>query len=568
MFTPVRPAAAAISLAAAVAVLLALPPAAPVAARPADPLPPDLALVPADAVGFVSVRVPVVWKHDILKGLRETVAAAGPKAVAAFEKQFYPSLATVDRVTVVGRRPWVDRPPSIVGIITFTEPVDREKFRKLYAADAAEEKTGGKSIYTDPANDIALAFPDDKLVVVGDPAGVAAVVAGPAKADGPLAPAVKLAAGGRAVVAAFNARAVPDLPRDFPGLPADVKPLLAADQVVLTIDLATPDPVVEARAVYADEDAATAAAAGLKAAAGLARGALATARKQFEDTLSDGAGRGPRPLHEAGDAAAALAGIGGMNQLDALLDNLPVKRTGPALVATVTTPPGVTRILGYYSATLGMLLPAVKNVREAAARVTGQNNLKQIGLAMHNYESAYGRFPAAAICDKDGKPLLSWRVAILPYIEQNSLYQEFKLDEPWDSEHNKKLIPKMPKLYVCPRAPVGEGKTVYKVFVGKGAMFETEKSGPITSITDGTSNTIMAIEGGEAVTWTKPDDIPFDPAKPLPDLSLPTGIKRVSVVLGDGSVRVLDLNKVKEAVIKLLIQKDDGQVIPPEAFEP
>src|SRR5262245_11036025 len=72
-------------------------------------------------------------------------------------------------------------------------------------------------------------------------------------------------------------------------------------------------------------------------------------------------------------------------------------------------------------------------------RRASANNLKQIGLALHNYHDTYGKLPPAAICDKAGKPLLSWRVAILPFIEQNALYKQFKLDEPWDSEHNKKL---------------------------------------------------------------------------------------------------------------------------------
>ncbi len=78
------------------------------------------------------------------------------------------------------------------------------------------------------------------------------------------------------------------------------------------------------------------------------------------------------------------------------------------------------------------------------------NNLKYIGLAMHNYLDANSHFPPAASVDKAGKPLLSWRVMILPYIDQDQLYKQFHLDEPWDSEHNKKLIDKMPQIYASP----------------------------------------------------------------------------------------------------------------------
>ena len=118
---------------------------------------------------------------------------------------------------------------------------------------------------------------------------------------------------------------------------------------------------------------------------------------------------------------------------------------------------------------VALLLPAVQSAREAARRAQCVNNLKQIGLAMHNYQSANNAFPRPAITDKDGKPLLSWRVAILPYIEQQELYNKFKLDEPWDSPHNKALIKEMPPIYVCPsRANVEPGTTTYRVFVGQG----------------------------------------------------------------------------------------------------
>src|SRR5262249_30142494 len=99
--------------------------------------------------------------------------------------------------------------------------------------------------------------------------------------------------------------------------------------------------------------------------------------------------------------------------------------------------------LPFGSAFLGAKL----KVQGAASRTRSANNLKQIGLAMHNYHDVNGAFPPAAVCDKTGKPMLSWRVLILPYIEQDALYKEFKLDEPWDSEHNKKLLAKMPKVY-------------------------------------------------------------------------------------------------------------------------
>ena len=165
---------------------------------------------------------------------------------------------------------------------------------------------------------------------------------------------------------------------------------------------------------------------------------------------------------------------------------------------------------------VGLLLPARMASNEAARRAQCTNNLKQIGLAYHNYHAATNAFPAPAIADKDGKPLLSWRVAILPYVEQQELYNKFKLDEPWDSPHNKALIKEMPPVYLCPsRKNPAEGTTTYRVFVGDGAMFQEGQGTPLEAITDGTSNTVMVVEATDAVPWTKPDDLKFDPnAKP------------------------------------------------------
>jgi len=97
---------------------------------------------------------------------------------------------------------------------------------------------------------------------------------------------------------------------------------------------------------------------------------------------------------------------------------------------------------------LNAMLPAVESAREAARRAQCTNNLKQIALAMHEYHDMNNTFPAPAIADKQGKPLLSWRVAILPYLDQKPLYSKFKLDEPWDGPNNKALLKEMPSTYV------------------------------------------------------------------------------------------------------------------------
>jgi len=160
-------------------------------------------------------------------------------------------------------------------------------------------------------------------------------------------------------------------------------------------------------------------------------------------------------------------------------------------------------------------------ITEARRRVTSSNNLKQILLALHNINDVKGSLPPPAITDASGKPLLSWRVAILPYIEQDDLYKQFKVDEPWDSENNKKLISSMPSTFAIngqtPREP---GMTHYQAIVGPGAGWEAngQLEGPfgrkgitLISFTDGTSNTILVAEVAEPVIWTKPADATLGP---------------------------------------------------------
>jgi hypothetical protein len=189
-----------------------------------------------------------------------------------------------------------------------------------------------------------------------------------------------------------------------------------------------------------------------------------------------------------------------------------------------------------------------------------QNNLKQIVLASINYADTYNGTMATNITDKAGKPLLSWRVAILPYIEQEQLYKQFKLDEAWDSENNKKLIEKMPKVYAPVRVKAKAGETFYQVFTGENTLFAPKvKSKYPASITDGTSNTGLVFEAGEPVIWTKPADLAFDEKKALPKLGgLFDG--ELHVGMCDGSIMAIRKD-FDEKEMKNLIMPADGNVI-------
>jgi hypothetical protein len=198
---------------------------------------------------------------------------------------------------------------------------------------------------------------------------------------------------------------------------------------------------------------------------------------------------------------------------------------------------------------------------EPAKRAQSINNMKMIMLAMHNYHDANKRFPPAYKADKEGKPLLSWRVLILPMIEQGELYKRFHLDEPWDSENNKKLIAKMPPEFRSPGSKAGSGKTNYLTVRGENTVFPGKEGVRIADITDGTAFTIAIVEAADekAVIWTKPDDFEIDNQNPMKGLAgLHPGVFLVG--FADGSIHTLSAVMDPE-VLRGLFSRNGGEAV-------
>jgi hypothetical protein len=209
-----------------------------------------------------------------------------------------------------------------------------------------------------------------------------------------------------------------------------------------------------------------------------------------------------------------------------------------------------------------IIRPYVPPVRDATLRTRSTNNLKQILLALLNYHVVEGgRFPPPASLDKQGKALLSWRVHLLPYLDQKNLYTEFHLDEPWDSEHNKKLIEKMPKVFDSTFDPkkAAAGLTTYLGPRGPDTMFAGKEGLRVGDVLDGTSTTIFIVDADDAhaVPWTKPEDLPWDPKQPAKGLSDRFGGYLAGFV--DGSVHLLP-KKVAPDVLKALFTRNGGEV--------
>jgi hypothetical protein len=223
----------------------------------------------------------------------------------------------------------------------------------------------------------------------------------------------------------------------------------------------------------------------------------------------------------------------------------------------------VTLVIGPVGA-VGLLsvVTVVLLISELAARGTSRNNLEQLARAMYVYEDRHRRLPPPAIRGENGEPLLSWRVELLPFIGEEDLYNQFRRDEPWDSPHNIRLLERMPRIYASPNGKKTPQpySTFYQVFVGKGTPFEGPKGVSLGAFIV-RSRTILIIEAGEAVPWTKPEDLPYDPDRPLPPLG---GVLElyVQAAMADGSVEVFEKAYPKEADLRAMITLNGGEHLP------
>ena len=233
---------------------------------------------------------------------------------------------------------------------------------------------------------------------------------------------------------------------------------------------------------------------------------------------------------------------------------------------------------------------AIEKAREASRMTSCNCQLKQFGLAMHNYHDANGCFPPAIVLGPDGSAWHSWRVLILPYLECDSLYQTYRFDEPWDGPNNKKLLNEMPPIFSCPSRPslanaslfgsltcgllgctahpetARGGLTSYVVAVGGKTVFPGVKPIKVADITDGTSNTILVGESTRTrIPWTKPEDVFIDQHPQLGDRDgfsgqHTIGSDGVNVLLGDGTVKFLRTD-LPQDLINALFTRNGGEPV-------
>jgi prepilin-type processing-associated H-X9-DG protein len=497
-------------------------------------LPADLARVPGDTALLVSVRAADLWGSELGKGARPGLGELEKQMVQGLTGLVGQGPDGLERVNLL----LLDLRTEPVLLARTTKPVDKKALLARVVPGGTAEKYAGQEIV---ANDRqAVAILGAREVVAGRKGEVQSLLdSKPGNGTGALAEAVAQAAKGHSVVIGVNGAKLPPEEEFGPDKLGPFVALLKMKEATLAADLGARS-TGRLRIRFGSAEDAKAGEKALEAGRKLGLGALADLTKVVAKDKSP-------------EAAGLKVVLGPLQE--AVKAGKLVRKDGD-LSATVE--------LKLEPETIGKVAGAVAlKMREAARRTQSQNNLKQLALALHNYSDTYGgTLPPHAIYNADGKALLSWRVQVLPFLAQDELYKEFKLDEPWDSKHNKKLLARMPATFKAPTEGKAEppGQTHYLALVGKGAAFEGKKGLRFPAdFTDGTSNTIWIVEAPRGVPWTKPDDLSYDPAKAPPRMGglFPQGF---NAAFADGSVRFLS-SKLKEKTLHAYITRNGGEVI-------
>jgi hypothetical protein len=510
----------------------------------------QLAKAPRDAMGFGTARVSDLWDGKPFEKVR---GAFGAKADAALTEFVGLRVGDIERLTLIfGDEGRGARMPDAWVMVHTKVPLDKDKFLKHIAPRPREAKAGGKTYYTAEDDDEgAVYFASDKEVWVGTSRSIVGLLDGSRKvADtGPLNDVLSLASEGKhGLVVGFQmpARLRDEMRRAAGFLPPGSIDVLELTSATLTLR-SDGTGEAECRVTYPSNAAAKKAEAGI--------------RGLIEMFRADLGGKGGMPRGED----AIFVGLASQ-----LLRDLKIETRGNEVV--LTAPAAGEALASVFPEAISMMIEDMRKGAEpiGAPDVGGPigakagNNMRALTLAMHAYHDDMKHFPPARL-----NKGLSWRVALLPYLEQKPLYDQFKLDEPWDSEHNSKLLDRMPIVFAPVDGPPAKpGLTCYQVVTGEGLVFDSEKDikKRMTSITDGTSNTIMIVEASRLVPWTAPEDVRYQPdpfgkkAGPRPELGYQVP-GRFLVGMCDGSIRWLPRG-LDQFTLDCLIHPADGNVIP------
>jgi prepilin-type processing-associated H-X9-DG protein len=520
------------------------------AAAPQVKAPLDLSYIPATAVGAAVVRPQPVFTGPGADWLPlEVLTAAGMENVGLDPVKIREAVAVI--TAKKGPR------PEFGIILRFTEPYSKSALLAKLAHGATEVEVGGKTILevSDSASP-SFFLPDAKTLLIAPEPMLRQMIAAK-EVDSPLTKLLAVTDFSSTATAVLSVDAIHDLVEEalakLPLPPAFQGFTKLPDQlsgIFFRVDLSGGNITLDLTLRAHDE----ASAADVEKTV---QQGLDMARQMIQANMSRGV------PGFADDPVRAAMGRYMSRMTNRSFDKLKPARHGTDVSIREVSEGGVLVV----GACAGLLLPAVNSARNAARHVQSANNIHEMGLALLQYEAQYGTFPAHAIFDKQGKPLLSWRVQILPFIDQANLYAQFHLDEPWDSEHNKPLIAMMPAVYDNPTRQKHDGTTTYLVPVGKGLAFEGDKKLRMADFTDGMSNTILLVEANdsEGVPWTKPADLEVDLNRLLRGLGSAQEGGTFNVLFADGSVHSIS-NTIDQRTLKAVFTRNGGEVIDGSKF--
>ena len=536
---------------------------------------------PKGALGFFRINVAELVASPLASQYMAIFKAADRDVVDSFLKKLPIDPANAVVLTGVVWQPRPRSEPSAVLIADFSEPVDLNRIARSIGTKPPVKTPGGEMT---TGSDVAILAQSSTSLVLGSRSVVVGYPALPKEGRKVWTEALKIAE--KDILSAWLATDLRALPLDVEAsMRRSVWPFLqslsGSELIGLSLRMEEKSLLATATTLYKDGAAANASleywklqtelmrgftkgGAGIASLAPLAAAAIDTPSVRQLFGLDS-----PEAMDVLKSPAATMGFAyltGWLVEQDEFLEKLQFQAKGNAVALSAKLSPvhvqsglAVSAVLG------GMMVPAIQKVRDAADRMTSQNNLKQIGLALHNYHDAMGALPPAVVRDKNGKALYSWRVLILPYLEQDVIYKNWKKDEPWDSPHNKPLSDVVLKVYTLPGNPDGvSNRTPYRVFIGKGTGFEELKGQPskgirFADITDGTSNTIAVVEATETVPWAKPEELDFVAGKALPPLG-PPWRDEFNALLFDATVRFIP-KTIKPQSLQAMITRNGGEIV-------
>lgn len=535
-------------------------------------LPASLAVVPGDAAAFFTVDVPAVLESPLCDEVRFVLGAIKPAELAAFTKKFPVDPTTVERVVVVlptaatltDPIPQVD-PMAVSAIAIFgcSKAFDPVALNKGFQTGSRPKSYRGRTYQFDDGSwSGLLILPGNREFVIATEESLIWLIDRMEKGEvaGVLSPA-RAEAVGHTFFAAMNPAAA--MPEGFK-LPPDLQPLATAQRVCFAVDLGkTVKGSVELH--YGNADGAAAGEKALQAAIKMGREKLKELEGELQKVIDK-----PEPdnkplgLDEFPKRFVSLLGVGTLRRLDEAIGKFPLERKGTTVRLSAELPlvhgalvlgTGAVGGISYLGRNTSVRFGPVGKF-DPDGKSPQQIRLGKLSDAFEAYHAEHGHYPPSMTTAKDGTPLLSWRVLLLPYLGEKKLYGEFRQNEPWDSQHNKKLIARMPDVfkYHIGYRPM-PGRTRTQVITGPGTLF----ANPTGVKKPAGSAAILAVEPADdwrssGLWWTKPTDLVFAPGKP-PKVFEDYEYSSCWVLLANGTVKMLTKNDDEKRLAEMIAPK-------------